>query len=95
MITQIREKAQITIPKEIVKAMNLKTGDHIEFGVVDGNIVMKPVLVIPREQAWFYTEEWQNGERKADADIKHGRITGELDASQAKAHLDSLKTPKL
>lgn len=25
------------------------------------------------EQWWFWTEEWQNGEREADADIREGR----------------------
>jgi AbrB family looped-hinge helix DNA binding protein len=91
LITQIREKSQLTIPKEILNALNLKKGDHIEVGVENGSIVLKPVLVIPRDQAWFYTEEWQHGERKADADIKRGRVTKELDAGETKAHLDSLK----
>jgi hypothetical protein len=27
------------------------------------------------DQAWFWTEEWQSGEREADADIAAGRLT--------------------
>ena len=27
------------------------------------------------EQAWFWTEEWQRGERQADADKEAGRVT--------------------
>jgi hypothetical protein len=27
------------------------------------------------DQAWFWTEEWQAGEREADADIAAGRVT--------------------
>jgi len=27
------------------------------------------------DQAWFWTEEWQAGEREADADIAAGRLT--------------------
>jgi len=30
--------------------------------------------LIPADQAWFWTEEWQEGERKAEADIKEGRV---------------------
>lgn len=26
-------------------------------------------------QAWFWTEEWQSGERAAEADLKAGRVT--------------------
>jgi antitoxin MazE len=91
MITQMRAKAQLTIPKEIVKALNLKAGDHIDVSVENGSIIIKPVLVIPREQAWLYTEQWQSGERKADADIRHGKITKEMDADETRAYLDSLK----
>ncbi|MFH1453376.1 MAG: hypothetical protein ABIH00_05285 [Armatimonadota bacterium] len=27
------------------------------------------------EQAWFWTEKWQKGEKEADLDIKSGRIS--------------------
>jgi len=30
--------------------------------------------VIPRDEAWYWTERWQEGERQADADIAAGRI---------------------
>ena len=91
MITQIREKAQLTIPRDVVKALNLKAGDPIDVSIENDSIVIKPVLVIPREQAWFHTKAWQQGEKKADADVKLGKITKELNANETKAHLDSLK----
>lgn len=33
------------------------------------------VVEIDPEQAWFWTDEWQAGEREADADIAAGRVT--------------------
>jgi len=30
---------------------------------------------IPRDQAYFWTKEWQAGEREADEDLKAGRVT--------------------
>ena len=30
---------------------------------------------IDPEQAWFWTPEWQEGEREADEDIAAGRVT--------------------
>lgn len=95
MITQIRGKSQVTIPKEVVKALNLKAGDHIDVGIEDGNIVIKPVLVIPRAQAWFWNDAWQQGERNAELDVERGRVTKEMDAAEATAHLDSLKKKRL
>lgn len=29
----------------------------------------------PYDQRWYWTAEWQAGEREADADIKAGRTT--------------------
>ena len=34
----------------------------------------KPPKIIDPEQAYFWTEEWQKGERQADEDIKAGRV---------------------
>jgi hypothetical protein len=34
------------------------------------------LAVTDPDQAWFWTEEWQKGEREADADIKAGRTAG-------------------
>ena len=91
MITQIRGKAQLTIPKEFIKQLNLKTGDHIDIEIENGALVLKPVVVIPKDQAWFWSKEWQAGEREAEADMKAGRVTKAMDVDEAMAHLDSLK----
>jgi hypothetical protein len=31
--------------------------------------------VVPKDDAWFYTKEWQKGEAQADKDIKKGDVT--------------------
>lgn len=33
---------------------------------------------IDPEQAWFWTAEWQRGERQADEDIRRGRLSPPL-----------------
>lgn len=30
-------------------------------------------IKVPRDQAWFWTPEWQEKEREADRDMKEGR----------------------
>ncbi len=41
---------------------------------------MKPPLAkpmaIPKNQAWFWTKEWQAMEKEADEDIAAGRVSG-------------------
>jgi antitoxin MazE len=73
-IGKVTSKSQITIPKEIAKAINLKAGDYIEFEVANGGIFIKPVTIIPKDQTWFWTKKWQEGEKQADDDIKVGRV---------------------
>ncbi|AND86312.1 AbrB/MazE/SpoVT family DNA-binding domain-containing protein (plasmid) [Clostridium tyrobutyricum] len=72
MITQLREKSQITIPKEVIKKLKLKVGDSIDIDVEDNNIILKPVVIVPKDQAWFWSKEWQQDEKQADKDIKNG-----------------------
>lgn len=72
MITQLREKSQVTIPKEIIKKLNLKIGDSIDIDVEDNKIVIKPVVVVPKDQAWFWSREWQQAEKQVDKDITNG-----------------------
>ena len=31
--------------------------------------------LIPKDQAYFYTHQWQKEEKEADEDIKQGRVT--------------------
>jgi len=40
----------------------------------DGVIELHPVVPIPSDQAWFWTERWQRMEREADADVAAGRV---------------------
>ncbi len=39
-------------------------------------ILIKPVKVIPSDQEYFYTKEWQKGESEAAKDISEGRLSG-------------------
>jgi AbrB family looped-hinge helix DNA binding protein len=73
---RISSKRQISIPKHVMTALNLKPGDEIDIQIEDGIARLLPVstIKIPREQAWFWTKEWQEKERQADEDIASGNF---------------------
>lgn len=48
MLAELRQKAQITIPKEIVAKLGLSTGDKLEIYERNGTICMMPVTVYPK-----------------------------------------------
>ena len=46
-------------------------------GLTDGEIeVAVKVGLIEKDQAWWWTEEWQKGERQAQKEIAEGKLTG-------------------
>ena len=89
MITKIRDRSQLTLPSEIVKKLRLHSGDNLDITVEGDKIVMKPVLVIDRSQAWFWSKEWQEKESKADEDIKAGRVSRTSSIDDLLNELDS------
>ena len=57
-------------------AMNLEPGDEIDIRFENGTAYLIPIatIKIPRDQAWFWTKEWQEKEREADVDIAEGKV---------------------
>ena len=74
-VSVIRAKGQVTIPQDVREAAHLKEGDPVEIEITADGILLRPQKLIDASQAWFWTNEWQQGEREASADIKAGRGT--------------------
>jgi AbrB family looped-hinge helix DNA binding protein len=72
-LARIRGKGQVTLPDNIRRAVNLTEGDYLEVSVSGGAIVMRPKKLIDADQAWFWSQDWQQGEREASEDIAAGR----------------------
>jgi len=89
MLTKIRERSQITLPNDIVKKLDLKTGDNLEITTEEDRIIIKPVLVIDRSQSWFWTKEWQKKERDVEEEIKQGKINKAKDVEDLIKKLES------
>jgi len=89
MITQLRRRSQVTLPREVVNKMKLQEGDNLDIILEDDKIIIKPVLVIERSQSWFWSKKWQDLEKEADADIKHGRVHKAKNIKQLIDKLDS------
>jgi len=71
MITQIGDKFEITIPKDLISKMDLKIGDNIDINIdiEDDKIIIKPVLIIPKSKALFWSKEWLKIENPAEIEI--------------------------
>jgi antitoxin MazE len=85
----ISGKGQIAIPKEVREDMKINAGDRFEVEVSDGNILLKPVVTItvPKNQAWFWTEEVQKQIREAEEEYKKGKYKTYNDTAELVSEL--------
>ncbi len=72
----MRKRSRIVLPKVIVEQLDLLEGTELEVQVVDGKVVMEPMVSIPRSKTRYWTDDWQAAEREADRDIGQGHQKG-------------------
>jgi AbrB family looped-hinge helix DNA binding protein len=90
VFTKLTSGGQVTLPKEIRMKTNMQPGDFVEVRLdKEGRIVLTPKKLVDASQAYFWTEEWQKGERKADEDIKAGRVKKFKSAADAVKYLEN------
>ena len=78
---KIGKKHQVTIPKEVFDELDLEEGEYVEVKAEEGKIVLITEETRPKDQAWFWREEWQKKERKADEDIRNGELEGPFNSA--------------
>ena len=89
MLAKLTSGGQVTLPKEIRVKTNMQPGDFVEVDLDrEGHIVLSPKKLVDASQAYFWTEEWQKGEHKADEDIKAGRVKKFKSAREAVKYLE-------
>ena len=86
-LVQVRRKAQLTLPLSVRKKLGVEEGDYMDVEVRDGEIVLRVKKLIDKEQAWFWTKRWQEGEKEAEEDIRAGRIHSFPDSASAITYL--------
>jgi bifunctional DNA-binding transcriptional regulator/antitoxin component of YhaV-PrlF toxin-antitoxin module len=86
----LQNRGLIALPRDIRRRHHLdEPGAQVELVErEDGVLELRPCVPIPADQAWFWTESWQAGEREASDDIKHGRGRRFKDSKSFLASLD-------
>lgn len=87
-LIRLRPKGQLTLPESVRRLAHLDEGDVLEVSVDAQGILLRPKKLVDADQAWFWTQEWQRGERRASADIRDDRVSA---AESAADFLDSLE----
>lgn len=51
-LMRVRRAAQLTLPADVRRALNVKDGDYLEAHVLKSGVLLKPVSVVERKRAW-------------------------------------------
>jgi antitoxin PrlF len=84
----VRSRGQITLPREVREALHVDEGDDVAFVIEGGQVTMRGLKSIPSEQAWFWSDRWQAGEREASEQLAAGEG---VFFDNGSAFLDSLR----
>lgn len=85
MLTELRKKSQITIPKDLIKKLGINEGDKLEITEKDGAIHIMPVIVYPKSYIKDLKDEITDIKRK----IKLGKQPMFDSVDELFEHLDS------
>jgi AbrB family looped-hinge helix DNA binding protein len=72
--SKVTRHGQITLPASVRRELGIEEGDLVEIEVVDETAVLMPKKLVDKNQAYFWTQKWQEAEGEADEDIKAGRV---------------------
>lgn len=76
-LLSVQSRGTVALPAELRHRLRLD-GPEAQIRLIDrgdGTLQLVPVVAVPAEQAWFWTDRWQAMEREADADVAAGRVT--------------------
>jgi antitoxin MazE len=86
----VQSRGLIALPATIRRHLGLdQPGAQVEVIEREGEVVLRPYVPVPADQAWFWTERWQRMEREADEAVAAGRVTVVDGAEAMLADLDA------
>src|SRR5439155_4317503 len=56
-LMRVRRLAQLTLPAEVRRALNVQEGDYLEAQIVKDGVLLKPIAVVKRDRAWQRIQE--------------------------------------
>ncbi len=88
----VQRRGLIALPTELRQRLHLdEPGAQLEVTErADGVVELRPSLPVPADQAWFWTERWQQREREVDDYVVAGQVTTFDSGDDFLAHIDAL-----
>lgn len=65
-VVRIQKNKNITLPRWVMELFHVASGDFVRLEKRDGTVILHPGKLIDPSQAYFWTPEWQSGEKKVE-----------------------------
>jgi AbrB family looped-hinge helix DNA binding protein len=86
----VQSRGVVAIPAAVRRHFGLdQPGAQVEVIEREGEIVLRPHVAVPADQAWFWTERWQQMEHEVDKAIAGGHVAAVGGVEELLADLDS------
>ncbi|MDN5857798.1 MAG: AbrB/MazE/SpoVT family DNA-binding domain-containing protein [Pseudonocardia sp.] len=88
----LQRRGLVALPAELRERLHLdEPGAQLEITErEDGVLELRAALPVPADQAWFWTQHWQEREREVDAHISAGRVSAHENVDDFLAHVDDV-----
>ena len=73
-VVKVQKNKNITLPTWLIQRFHVAVGDFVRLEETKAGVLIKPVKLVDPSQSYFWTKEWQAGEREAERDIRKGRV---------------------
>ena len=73
-IVKVQKNKNITLPMWLIRRLHVGVGDFIRLEETHDGVLIKPAKLIDPSQAYFWTKQWQAGEREVEDDLHKGRV---------------------
>lgn len=87
-ISKVTRNFQITIPASVRAALRISVGSLVDFVVQRGQVILRPKALVDGEQTWFWTQEWQEGEREVEEAKKNGQAMSFKSVQEMRKHFE-------
>lgn len=88
----LQRRGVLALPAEVRERMHLdEPGAQLEVTErEDGVLELRAALPVPADQAWFWTQSWQEREREVDQLVAAGQVAVHDDVDDFLRHVDDV-----
>ncbi len=87
-VSKVTRNFQVTIPVSVRDALHVKVGAFVDFVVQKGQVILKPKTLIDEDQSWFWSKEWQEGEKEVEGLKKKDKALSFKNVQEMKTHFE-------